>query len=59
MNEFLDDDNLEELAVITEVIHAVLKLKSSSPEELKKIRRKKNETLGRFDNKLLLTTVFE
>ena len=59
VNEFLDDDNLEELADITEVIHAILRLKDSTPEDLEIIRREKNETRGRFDKRILLTTVFE
>ena len=57
LDEFLKDDTLEELADITEVIHAILNLKGSLPEELEKIRKEKHEQRGGFDKKLLLKRV--
>jgi predicted house-cleaning noncanonical NTP pyrophosphatase (MazG superfamily) len=59
VNEFLTDDNLEELADLTEVIHAILKLKGKTPEDLEDVRVKKLKDRGGFEKRLLLEKVVE
>lgn len=55
--EFMEDDNIEELADITEIIHAILTFKKESLENLEKVRLKKLKKRGGFDKKLLLKRV--
>ncbi|MBB6481864.1 nucleoside triphosphate pyrophosphohydrolase [Spirochaeta isovalerica] len=57
VDEFLADDNISELADITEVILAILELKKSSPQEMETIRLKKLKERGGFKKKLLLKEV--
>ncbi|MDA3811521.1 MAG: nucleoside triphosphate pyrophosphohydrolase [Spirochaetaceae bacterium] len=59
VNEFLADDSIEELADITEVIHGILKLKNTSPEDLEDIKLKKLKERGGFDKKFLLRKVVD
>jgi len=51
------DSSLEELADISEVILAILRLKGESADSLEKIRLEKLKKRGGFDKKLLLTRV--
>lgn len=51
------DSSLEELADISEVILAILKLKGKSFESLEKIRMEKLENRGGFEKKICLNKV--
>ncbi len=57
VKEFLKDDNVEELADIVEVVHALAELKGVSIEELEKKRRAKAEERGRFQKRIVLDKV--
>lgn len=57
VNEFLVDDNLEELADILEVIHGILKMKKVKPVDLEKIRQRKFDTRGGFLKRIFLEDV--
>ena len=54
VNEYLTDNNIEELADIVEVIYGILKAKNVSLEEFEKIRLNKKEKRGGFENKVFL-----
>ena len=54
VDEFQKDKNPEELADILEVIYRIAKLKGISKEELEKIRIKKVEERGGFEENLYL-----
>ncbi len=53
-NEYLESEEVEELADLEEVLRAILKLKGVSYEDFEKIRNKKADERGSFDKKLLL-----
>ena len=55
--EFLKDDNLEELADVTEVIHAICKSKGHTLDDLETCRKEKAEKRGGFDKKIILKSV--
>ncbi len=57
--EYKEEKNLEELADLLEVIYAIATARGSSKDELEKIRLKKAEERGAFENKLLLKEVKE
>ena len=57
VNEYLTDDNMEELADITEVILAILKFKNISVCELDNIVKNKRDKKGGFENKIFLKEV--
>lgn len=59
LNEYLEDGSLEELADIVEVIHAIVKQKGSTIEELERIRIDKRKKRGGFRKKLLLVSAEE
>jgi predicted house-cleaning noncanonical NTP pyrophosphatase (MazG superfamily) len=52
--EFEKDENIEELADITEVIDAIIKYKKFNKEEIKNVQEKKAEERGKFDLKIIL-----
>lgn len=52
--EFLESDEIEEIADIEEVILAILKCKNTSFEEIEKIRKEKVIKRGSFDKKIFL-----
>lgn len=54
VKEYIQDDNIEELADIVEVIYAILDAKKISIEELEKVRLKKVEKNGAFKQKIFL-----
>ena len=54
VNEFLKDDNVEELADILEVIYAILDAKHIERSQLELVRKKKAEERGAFLNKIIL-----
>ncbi len=55
--EYQESKSMEELADLLEVIHAVAAARGSSIEEIELIRKKKAETRGGFEKRLLLTEV--
>jgi len=57
VQEFIEDDTIEELADILEVIYALAKHKSMSPKDLDAIRAKKAQERGAFDKKIVLLEV--
>lgn len=57
--EYQESKNLEELADLLEVIHAVVSAHGSSMEEVEKIRIQKAEKRGGFGQKILLEKVVE
>lgn len=57
LEEYLADDNCEELADMLEVIYAIAKSKGVSQSELESIRVKKFEERGGFDDKIYLISV--
>ncbi len=57
VNEYLKDDNIEELADIEEVLLAILSYKDTSIEEFEKIRKEKEDKRGAFKKKIFLEKV--
>lgn len=55
--EYLEDFNIDELADIAEVIHALVKHKGLTLNDFEKIRLKKYKERGGFDNKISLIEV--
>ena len=56
-NEFVEEDSVEELADLLEVLYSIAKVKNISLEEVEKIRLKKREKRGGFEDKIYLETV--
>lgn len=56
-NEYLENEDIEEIADILEVIHGILEAKDVSVEEIEKIRLKKRKERGGFDKKIKLVKV--
>lgn len=54
VKEYLEDDNVEELADIVEVIYAILEYKKIKLEDFEKIRKDKAEKRGTFKEKIFL-----
>jgi predicted house-cleaning noncanonical NTP pyrophosphatase (MazG superfamily) len=54
VGEFLEAENMEELADILEVIHAICRHKGFDKAALRELRRKKAEERGGFDAKIIL-----
>ncbi|MBQ1256039.1 MAG: nucleoside triphosphate pyrophosphohydrolase [Clostridia bacterium] len=59
LNEYLSDKSTEEIADLLEVIHAVVKARGSSMEEVEKIRLLKKEKRGGFENRIFLECVVQ
>jgi predicted house-cleaning noncanonical NTP pyrophosphatase (MazG superfamily) len=59
MNEFLESDDVAELADMGEVMHALLEYKGVSLETFQRIRLEKLEKRGGFKKKILLKEVIE
>ncbi|QNB46709.1 phosphoribosyl-ATP pyrophosphohydrolase [Thermanaerosceptrum fracticalcis] len=59
LQEYICNDNVEELADIVEVIYAILDYKKVTIEEFERIRLKKAEERGGFKERLLLKEVIE
>jgi predicted house-cleaning noncanonical NTP pyrophosphatase (MazG superfamily) len=59
VNEYLKDQNIEELADIIEVLYATIEYKGASIEEVDKRRTEKALEKGVFKNKVFLKTVEE
>ena len=54
VKEYLEDNNVEELADIVEVIYGILKSMDVSIKEFEKIRINKQEKRGAFEKKIYL-----
>jgi predicted house-cleaning noncanonical NTP pyrophosphatase (MazG superfamily) len=59
LDEYLQEQDLTELADLLEVIYAVAQARGMSKEELEKIRAAKAEKRGGFERKILLVGVDE
>lgn len=59
INEYLEDDNTEELADVVEVIMQFLDSKNINIEDFEKIRKTKVEKRGAFKNKIFLEKSIE
>ncbi len=57
VHEFLEAENMEELADIFEVIDAIMKLKNFNEPEVLEIQKKKRELRGGFEKRLLMEKV--
>ena len=57
VNEYLEAENIEELADILEVIYAILDNKNCSKEKIEEIRKEKAKKRGSFNNKIILDEV--
>ena len=54
VNEFMEDQSIEEVADILEVIDAICDFKNFSREELQKIKDEKAGERGKFRDKIIL-----
>ncbi len=54
VSEFIEAQNIEEMADILEVIDAIFICKNFNEQELKKVKENKARERGRFDNKIIL-----
>ena len=59
VKEYLEDNNVEELADIVEVIYGILDSKNVSIEEFEAIRKNKIDKRGAFNKKIFLEKVIE
>jgi len=57
INEFLEQNNKEELADIMEVIDAVCEFKGWNKKDIEDIQKKKAEERGSFSNRIILDEV--
>lgn len=57
VNEYLEDENIEELADVLEVFHGILKAKNIKFEDVENIRIQKKNERGGFENKIFLEYV--
>lgn len=58
-NEFVEENDIEELADVMEVIEAIMKSKNINWEDVKKIQEKKKNKKGSFNRKIYLEYVEE
>ena len=58
-NEFVEENDIEELADVMEVMESIMKIKNIQQEEVKKIQTKKRDKKGSFDRKIYLEYVEE
>jgi len=59
LQEYLDSENVEELADLVEVVYAILDDKKISLQEFELIRKQKVQERGAFQKKLLLKEVID
>jgi len=59
VNEYLNDDNIEEMVDILEVVRAIIKVKGSSYKEIEDKRKKKALKRGKFKKKIYLEKVLQ
>ena len=54
VNEYLKDNNIEELADITEVIYGILNSMGKDPKDLEEVRKAKELKRGNFSKRIFL-----
>ena len=59
VKEYLESNNIEELADIVEVISGILEVKNISIEEFENVRKSKVQKRGAFKEKIFLEKVIE
>lgn len=59
VSEYLEDNNVEELADIVEVIYGILNAKNVKLEEFENIRQAKVDKRGAFKDKIFLEKIIE
>ena len=59
MEEYLENKSVEELTDIIEVINRISELKGVSHNELEKIRQKKADERGKFNENLFLVDIIK
>ena len=59
VTEYIEDDNIEEIADVLEVIYAILEFKNVSKEEIEKVRIDKKNKRGAFKERIFLESVEE
>lgn len=59
VNEYLEDNNVEEIADIIEVLLAILKYKNIEYSEFEKLRMNKVEKRGAFDKRIFLEKTYD
>ena len=59
LDEYYENEDIEELADLAELLHAILKHKGVSVEEFEQIRLEKREKRGGFDKRLFLVSIEE
>ncbi len=59
VKEYLESNNIEELADIVEVIYGILEVKNISIEEFENVRKSKVQKRGAFKEKIFLEKVIE
>lgn len=59
LDEYYQNNNIEELADIIEVIYAILNYHGVSKEKFEELRLKKRKKRGGFENKICLLSVEE
>lgn len=57
VNEFLEDESLEEFADVLEVLHNIADFKGFSHGEINEKRKRKNEKRGSFRRKIILEEI--
>mgnify|MGYP006442139461 CR=1 FL=1 len=57
VSEFIESEDIEELADVLEVVHALISFKGKTFDEIEKIRINKLEKRGGFKNKIILEKV--
>lgn len=58
-NEFVEENDIEELADVMEVMESIMKIKNIQWEDVKKIQEKKKNKKGSFNRKIYLEYVEE
>ena len=58
-NEFVEENDIEELADVMEVMESIMKIKNIQWKEVKKVQTKKRDKKGSFDKKIYLEYVEE
>lgn len=59
VQEYIEDNNVEELADIVEVIYGILNSMEISREEFEQVRKNKEEKRGAFEKRIYLEKVDE
>jgi len=54
VNEFIQAENIEEMADVLEVIDAIIEFKKFDKNELQKVKNKKADERGKFKDKIIL-----